>query len=93
MKAEIQTVRKDLTEFKTITETRYLTTVQSTVLPIVAGVIGKEIYRTWFARGNQEYPFRDDRGAALLANKKKFARFGMRSELEMEVFAATVSTG
>lgn len=68
--AELIQFKKVAEEFMETTEVRYKNTVQSTVLPIVAAVICKAIYRFGFGLEEQQYRFGDRRPAALFSMQK-----------------------
>lgn len=68
------------------------TTVQSTVLPIIAAIVYKEIYRIGFGHQSHNQGGGGDRRVGLLSNNSYFKKFGMNTNEEMEIFARTVSS-
>lgn len=68
------------------------TTVDSTVLPIIAAILYKSIYQIGFGKSYQEPHFGDNRDERLRAKENEFRKFGMLSVEEMRLFADTVSS-
>lgn len=68
------------------------TTVRTTLLPIIAAIVYKKIYRIGFTQYPQEHRGGGDRRGGFLSDVQNFEKFGMKSSEEMQIFASTVST-
>lgn len=66
--------------------------VLTTQLPIVAGIIYKEIFRIGMSRTQTNVSFGDRRQNLLLSRVEQYADFGMHTANEMRKFVATVSS-
>lgn len=67
------------------------TIVDSTVLPVIAGIIYKVMYRVGFGNHRIEPCPGKDHRSILLSYLEWFARFGFHSREEMETFANLVN--
>lgn len=67
------------------------TTIRTTVLPMISGVIYKAVYDTGMEREPLRRRRQDPRVSSVLRrNQARFAQFGMKSKREMKIFADTV---
>lgn len=89
MREQLDLVTRTLVRHISLSNRRYRSVVLTTQLPIVAGVVYKEMFRIGMGRAQTNISFVDTRQNLLL---EQYTAFGMHSGDEMRKFVDTVSS-